>query len=291
MGIRKRFMLITSALAILTIAAVGAASYALSRQAAVRDAKEKGRIIFLTMESIQNNFMGAQRPLLLQVVEKDRFYPELMSGAVITRMVWDLLDKSLPGYQFKQASVDPRWPPNRADEHESGIIQTFKSDVALKTQEGLVEKKGEPFYFFATRRNSAKGCLQCHGEPASAPKDQVEIYGGERGYRWKEGDVAATFVVYVPLGQALAEARANALRLLGVAGAGLALALLVIWLLLDRSVVRPIVRLSDRTEGISLGRHLEERIPGEETGEIATLAQAIERLRVSVVKLLKRSAT
>jgi hypothetical protein len=291
MGIRKRFMIITGGLALLTIVAVGLASYELSRRAAVRDAREKGRIIFATMESIQTNFTAAQRPLLLQVVEKDRFYPEIMSGAVITRMVWDLLDKNLPGYQFKQAAEDPRWPPNKADEHEVGVIKTFRTDAALKTQEGTVEKRGEPFYYFATRRNAMKGCLQCHGEPRTAPKDQVEIYGAERAYHWKEGDVAAAFVVYVPLGGALAEARANALKLLAVAGAGLLLALAAIWLLLDRGVVRPIVDLAVRTEGISLGKNLEEKVATSAGGEIATLAQAIERLRVTIAKILKRGGS
>jgi methyl-accepting chemotaxis protein len=291
MGIRRRFMITTGVLALGTIAAVGAASYELSRQAAIRDAKEKGRIIFSSMEAIQSNFVAAQRPLLLQVVEKDRFYPEIMSGAVITRMVWEVLDKKLPGYQFKQAAVDPRWQPNKADEHEAGIIQSFRGDAELKTLEGMVQKKGEPFYYFATRRNAAKGCLQCHSDPAGAPKDQVEIYGGERGYNWKEGDVAAAFVVYVPLAAALEEARANALKLLAVAGAGLALALIVTWLLLDRGVVRPIVQLSRRAEAISMGRGLEERVTTPATGEIATLASGLERLRVSIAKILKRSAT
>lgn len=291
MGIRNRFMLTTGVLGLATIAAVGAASYELSRRAAVRDAKEKGRLIFTTMESIQANFVAAQRPLLLQVVEKDRFYPELMSGAVITRMVWDVLDKKLPGYQFKQAAVDPRWAPNKADELESGLIQTFRGDPELKQLEGTVQKKGEPFYYFATRRNAGKGCLQCHSDPASAPKDQLEIYGGERGYGWKEGDVAAAFVVYVPLAESLAEARASALRLLAVAGLGIALALGAIWWLLDRGVVRPIVELSGRTEAISMGRGLEERVVTAASGEVATLAHAIERLRVSIAKLLKRSAT
>lgn len=289
MGIRNRFMIITGGLAAATIVAVGAASYELSRQAAIRDAKEKGRIIFTTMESIQTNFVAAQRPLLLQVVEKDRFYPEIMSGAVITRMVWDQLDKKLPGYQFKQAAVDPRWPPNKADDQEVSIIQGFRADAELKTQEGMLTRKGEPYYYFATRRNAAKGCLQCHSDPATAPKDQVEIYGAERGYGWKEGDVAAAFVVYVPLGAALAEARTSALKLLAVAGVGLLIALAAIWLLLDRGVVRPITELSGRAEAISMGRGLEEKVTTAATGEIATLAAGLERLRVTIAKVLKRS--
>jgi len=290
MGIRRKFLVTTGAMAAVTLAAVGAASYELSRRGALRDAREKGQIIFLTMEAIQNNFTAAQRPLLMQAVERDRFYPELMSGAVITRMVWDRLERSLAGYQFKQAALDPRWEPNKADAHEEALIQGFRSDAALQQQEGIVSRKGEDFYFLAARRNTAKGCLQCHGEPASAPRDQLATYGADRAYHWKEGDVAAAFVVYVPLARALLEARSNALRLLGVAGLGLALALLVIWFLLDHTVVRPIVRLSGWTEAISMGRHLEERVTTRGGAEIATLARAIERLRVSVVKALHRGA-
>jgi len=290
MGIRNQFLLTTGALAAVTVVAVGAGSYELSRRAALRDAKERGRIIFKTMEGIQNNFMATQRPLLGKIVEKERFYPELMSGAVITRMVWDQLGQGLPGYQFKQAAMDPRWEPNRADANEIQIIRNFRSDQALKSQEGQVGREGEPFYYFATPRNTGKGCLLCHSEPEAAPKDQVSIYGADRAYHWKEGDVNAAFVVYVPLGPALAEARESALWLLGVAGAGLLLALLANWLLLDRAVVRPIVALCARTDDISMGRRLDEKIPVTGGGELRTLTHAVERLRVTIAKMLRRTA-
>jgi hypothetical protein len=290
LGIRNRFLLTTGVLTAVTVAAVGVGSYQLSRQAALRDAKEKGRIIFKTMEGIQNNFMAAQRPLLGKLVEKERFYPELMSGAVITRMVWDQLAQGLPGYQFKQAAMDPRWEPNRADANEIQIIHAFRADAALKSQEGQVGREGEPFYYYATPRNTGKGCLTCHSEPETAPKDQVSIYGADRAYHWKEGEVNAAFVVYVPLGPALDEARTSALWLLAVAGAGLLLALLANWVLLDRAVVRPIVALSLRTDEISMGRRLDEKIPVTGDGEIRTLTHAVERLRVTIAKMLKRSA-
>ena len=290
MGIRNRFLLTTGVLAAVTVVAVGAGSYELSRRAAIRDAKEKGRIIFRTMEGIQTNFVKAQRPRLAEVVDRDRFFPELMSGAVITRMVWDQLQPGLPGYQFKQAAMDPRWEPNRADATEVKIIRAFKADPELKAQEGQASRQGEPFYYYATPRNTGKGCLLCHSDPATAPKDQVTIYGGDRAYGWKEGDVNAAFVVYVPLGPALAEARENALWLLAVAGAGLLLAMLVNWWLIDSSVVRPIVQLCARTEDISMGRRLDEKIPVTGAGELKTLTFAVERLRVTVAKILRRSA-
>ena len=40
-----------------------------------------------------------------------------------------------------------------------------------------------------------------------------------------------------------------------------------------------------------MGRGLEERVTTAATGEIATLAAGLERLRVSIAKLMKRSTT
>jgi hypothetical protein len=54
--------------------------------------------------------------------------------------------------------------------------------------------------------------------------------------------------------------------------------------------VRPIVELAGRTEGISLGKGLEQRVTTRATGEIASLARAVERLRVTIAKVLKRGA-
>ena len=57
-----------------------------------------------------------------------------------------------------------------------------------------------------------------------------------------------------------------------------------------KAVVRPIVALSLRTDEISMGRRLDEKIPVTGDGEIRTLTHAVERLRVTIAKMLKRSA-
>ncbi|MBN1958452.1 MAG: HAMP domain-containing protein [Desulfuromonadales bacterium] len=62
---------------------------------------------------------------------------------------------------------------------------------------------------------------------------------------------------------------------------------MAIWFFLDRSVVSPIVHLAERTERFSLGEDLDDPIVSNSKNEIGALALAIERLRISLVKLLK----
>ena len=76
--------------------------------------------------------------------------------------------------------------------------------------------------------------------------------------------------------------------LVGIGAGTLLLTLLGIGAFLGRSVVTPIVNLSQRTEDISLGKNLEESIEHGSNDEIGNLAQAVNRLRISVQKMLQR---
>jgi HAMP domain-containing protein len=225
----------------------------------------------------------------MEVFEKDRFYPELMSGFVLTRGTFDIFKKNLTGYNFKQATLDPLYPPNKADEWETGLIAMFAEQPELKAHEGTMERDGETFFYLAKPiKVGDKDCLRCHGDANDAPKDQVEIYGSSNGYNWKDGDTVAAYVVYVSVEEALANARKGAITLYLIGASCLLVALIGIWLFMDRFVVNPIVRLSIKAEEISLGKNLEESVGIKQNDEIGALANAIERLRMSMVRILKR---
>jgi len=211
-----------------------------------------------------------------------------MSGFVSARGTFELFQKSYPGYVFKQATLDPLNESNKANAEEQAIISDFKKNPALKSTEGRVVKNGEDVFFFAQPiRVDSKSCLRCHGNPNDAPKDQIEIYGSETGYNWEKDDTVAAFVIYIPTAAAIQAAKKLSLTLVGIGAGGIILILLVIWFFLDRSVVSPIVHLAERTESFSLGEDLENPIEANSKDEIGALAHAIERLRISLVKLLK----
>lgn len=288
MGIRVKSLLVLGLLGILAIVVIGITSYKLSIKNAMDEAKIKSNIILNYAMATKNYMKLVQKPLVKELIEADRFYPELMSGFVSARGTFELFQKSYPGYVFKQATLDPLNASNKADAEEQAIIGNFKNNPTLKSTEGRLVKNGEDVFFFAQPiRVDSKGCLACHGNPDDAPKDQIEIYGSEAGYNWKKDDTVAAFVIYIPTKAAILAAKKLSLTLVGIGAGGIILILLVIWFFLDRSVVSPIVHLAERTESFSLGEDLDNPIAADSKDEIGALAQGIERLRISLVKLLK----
>ena len=287
MGIRMRSILVMGILGLLAIAVIGITSYKLSVKSALNEAKIKSNIILNYAMATKKYMKQVQRPLVKELIESDRFYPELMSGFVTARGVFELFKESSPEYIFKQATLDPLNPSNRADQDELGFIKNFDQNPSLKSSEGRISKNGiDVFYFAQPIKVGSAGCLTCHGDPYDAPKDQVEIYGTETGYNWKLNDTVAAFVVYIPTEAAIAAAKKLSFTLVMIGASGIIVILLILWFFLDRSVVLPITQLAQRTEDFSLGENLDDPIINKSNNEIGTLAQAIERLRISLVKLL-----
>lgn len=215
-----------------------------------------------------------------------------MSGFVVTRETWSRFKKSMPGYLFKQATVDPLNKENKADQEELALIAEFAAAPDMKRKEGQMTKDGADYFFIARPISiDKKGCLECHGDPNDAPKDQVDIYGTENGYNWKMNDTVAAFVVYIPVAQALAEAKRGAFTLILIGAGTMVLMLIILGIFINKSIVTPIVNLSRRTDEISLGKDLERKVEITSKDEIGVLAQAIERLRVSLVKILRKNLT
>jgi len=290
MSIRIRFIVVIGVLSLVAMLALAYASYTFSVNNAMVDAKKQGAIVFNLIHSSRMYFKKNQRPIVLELVEEDRFYPEIMSGFVMVRGMWEIFEKRFPGYDFKQATIDPLYPPNKADTEELALIKEFSENKKIKNKEGLVEKKGEQFYYFATPIKVGEKCLRCHGTPEEAPKDQIEIYGTEAGYDWRKGQIVSTSIVYVPMDAAMAVAKKSALTLFGMGAGGIVVLMGVIWLFLSRGVVAPLAKLQQKTTQISLGKELDEDIGVQSKDEIGDLAKAIDRLRISTAKLLKRCA-
>ena len=291
MGIRAKFIFMISILAILALVGIGYGAYTFSMQNSMREADTKARMMEAYVIAGRAYFMKEQRPLINALVERDRFYPELQSGFGITRKTLDLIKaEALYGFQFKQASLVPHHPPNMADKFEKGVIKQFKANKKSEMS-GMMEKKGNPFYYRARPiKMAGKGCLGCHKDPATAPKDLVEVYG-TAGFdsSFMTGDIFAAYIVYVPLAPAVAAARQQAIVLFGGGAAIMILGLLFIYFFLNIRIVKPLMELSVRTQEVSIGRNLDKSLMSKKMkDEVELLARSIDRLRISLVKMLKR---
>lgn len=289
MGIRTRFLIMMGILSLLALIVMGWTSYSFSKRAAMREAENKGTIIYNYLVAQRQFFGKDQNPLINELVEQDRFYPYLMSGFAASRKTFEYFNQRMPGFMIKYAATNPLLPSNKADNDETKIISNFKANPSQKSSSGTITKNGVAFYYHAVPlKVDNKRCLTCHGDPADAPKDQVEVYGAETGYHWKDGDIAASLVVYIPISGAIADAKKTAFTLLGIGAGGLLFLMFAVSLFLEKAIVTPIITLNDRTEEISLGKNLDQPVSINSNDEIAALARGIDRLRISVARMLKR---
>jgi methyl-accepting chemotaxis protein len=288
MSIRIRFMIVIGILSLLATLGIAVASYQFSVNNAMDEAKSKGHLVFDYLQSSRLYFKKHQRPKIFELAGRDTFIPDIMSGFALTRGVWNEFQKRNSDYAFKQATIDPLHQDNKADKYDMTIIDKFSKDMDLKRDEGQIEKNGSAYYYYAEPIKVSRGCLRCHGDPANAPQEQIDLYGTENGYHWEEGTVASAYVIYVPLQNALNEAKKDAINLVAIGAAGVLVIMLIIWIFFSWYVVKPVSMLEKRATEISLGKNLSEPIITPSQDEIGTLARAVDRLRISVEKMLQR---
>jgi methyl-accepting chemotaxis protein len=293
MNIRLRFMIIIGLLSFTAIIWIGVASYSFSVHNTMIEAKAKGKLVFDFLESFRLHFKYKQRPKIMKLIEnignRTDMPVDLISGFALTRGVWNEFILREDDYHFKQATVDPLVLANKADATDLTIIDKFKANPNVEEIEGTIKKSGASFYYFAQQIPVGKECLRCHGAPEKAPQWQQIQYGTEHGYNWKEGDIVSSYIIYVPLQNALNLAKKNTFILIVIGSAIILLLMLAIWIFFSSYVVKPLSMLEKRTTDISLGKNLSEPISTLTQDEIGTLACAVDLLRISIEKMLIRS--
>ncbi|NOQ45094.1 MAG: DUF3365 domain-containing protein [Desulfobulbaceae bacterium] len=289
MSIRIRFLLLIGILSLLATIGIAFASYQFSLNNAMEEAKTKGKLVFDYLNSSREYYRQHQRTTIMELIPKDRFIPELQSGFTLTRGVSEKFQKKNPDYIFRQATIDPLHLPNKADKDDLKIINTFKKQQEKEFDEGTVTKNGQSYYFFARPiKVDKQKCLRCHGDPATAPEEQKQIYGTEHGYNWKLGEIVSAYIVYVPLQKAISKAKKAAINLVAIGVGGIVVMMMILWVFFSMYIIKPITMLEQRTTEISLGNNLTETIATTSNDEIGYLARSVDRLRISVEKMLQR---
>lgn len=196
----KRFIIIYCILAILSSLVIGSGYYWLTNKRSMENVELKAEFVQSYLASSNAFFKEHQKTALLELLGADTFYPELTLGFMVTRMTWEIFKKKNPdtSLDFSLAALNPLNTKNLANQDERDIITVFNNNPSLPKQKGTVTKDGLSHFFLATPiRVWNEKCLRCHGDPADAPRFQVEMYGTEHGYNWELEQVVGSRIVYV----------------------------------------------------------------------------------------------
>ncbi|HEY2464604.1 MAG TPA: DUF3365 domain-containing protein [Steroidobacteraceae bacterium] len=192
-----------------------------------------------------------------------------------------------PDYAYKEATLNPTNPRDRAAEWEGDIIQRFRNDAHTEQVVGVRDTPMGKSLYLARPIRAKPECLVCHSIPSAAPQSMVARYGVDNGFGWQPNEVVAAQVVSVPFASATANAdkefRAFMILLVGVFVA----AFVVVNILLYRLVVRPVRRIAAVADQVSQGDMSAPEFPHGGATEIASVTRSFERMRKSLEKALR----
>ena len=218
---------------------------------------------------------------------KYTFLPQSVPAYSATEIFSDLR-KNHPEYSYKEATLNPTNPRDRAVEWETDIVNTFRSNADRTEISGIRQTPTGPSLYLARPfQIKDQACLACHTTAEMAPPAMVKIYGTNNGFGWKHMEVIGAQIVSVPM--ALPVENAN--RAFYTFMTALTIVFVVLFILLNIMlsvlVVRPIRLMSQAADQISTGNTDVADLKEKGKDEVSQLAKAFNRMRRSLEKAIQ----
>lgn len=244
----------------------------------------KALMLIESMNSVRDYTSTKIQPLLKARLETDpTFIAETVPAYSANEVFRRLRDnKDYKDFFYKEATLNPTNPLDQANGFETALIERFQKEPSTKEISGFQDLPGgQVFYIARPLIVKKESCLECHSTPDRAPKSQIATYGPDRGFGWKLNDIVATQFIAVPASEVFNNAWRSLLMVMAILS-GVFLALMVlINTLLRRAVIRPIRRMANAAEAVSMGQ-MEMEFEQNSKDEIGSLAAAFSRMKSSL---------
>ena len=286
MGLRLKFNLVLLCVFLIGLAVAGW----ISRDLLIRNARDEvARNASLMMEAalaVRRYTINQVGPHL-QTQLMQEFLPQSVPAFAAAETMGDLR-KKYPDYFYKEATLNPTNPRNRAADWELDLVQEFRNRPDLKELDGERDTPtGRALYIAHPIQISNPACLSCHSTPDAAPPTLIKLYGPSNGFGWKLNDIVGAQVVSVPMALPLQNAQRAFYTFMGSLIAIFALVFIALNVMLNWMIVQPVAQLSHAADQVSTGNFEIPEFPEHGTDEIALLSRAFNRMRRSLQKAMQ----
>jgi len=279
----------------IALLAVGAIGFAATAAVSYRMLQDKARAETLQNARVMMEAAAATRAYtnsnivhLLATQMKYSFLPESVPSFAAAE-VFNSLRTKLPDYTYKDAVLNPTNPRDRTTDWEADIVNQFRQNPTQSEAE-LVGVRDTPagrsLYLARAITIRDKNCLACHDNAAAAPKTMIERYGTSNGFGWKHNETVGAQIVSVPEQVHSERAYATFAAFMTSMGIVFGAVFITLNLMLTFLVIRPISRLSEIAERVSLGDATAPEFSARGNDEIGGLGRAFARMRTSLQKAI-----
>lgn len=286
MGIRLKFNIVLIAVFLAGLGLAAWTSYELLQRNAKDEILRNARLMMETAAAIRSYTISQVRPHLEAQLTRS-FLPQTVPAYAATETL-GALQKRYPDYGYKEATLNPTNPRNRATDWETDIVTAFRNGDGMKEVIGERDTPTGRSLYIARPIQVANGeCLVCHSTPAAAPRSMLTLYGEANGFGWKMNEVIGAQVVSVPMSVPIENANRAFVTFMACLFAVFALLFVVLNVMLNWMIVRPIMTMARSADSVSTGDFAIPEFSETGTKEIATLGAAFNRMRRSLQKAMQ----
>jgi HAMP domain-containing protein len=281
-----KFNLVLLGIFVLGFLVAGYISYRALQQNAREEILQNARLMMESALSARTYTTSQVKPLLDNQM-KYKFLPQTVPAYAATEQFTELRKKH-PDYSYKEATLNPSNPRDRAADWETDVVGIFRNTAT--TQEVIGEREtpgGRSLYLARPIQIKSPACLECHSTVDAAPKTMIDQYGSANGFGWKMDEVIGAQIVSVPMAVPIARADKTFTAFMG----SLALVFVAIFVLLNvmlyTMVIRRVTHLAGIADQVSLGNMDAGEFKSTSRDEIGTLTGAMGRMKASLVQAMK----
>lgn len=281
-----KFNLVLFGIFALGFVVAGYISYRALQQNAREEILQNARLMMESALSARTYTTSQVKPLLDNQM-KYVFLPQSIPAYAATEQFSELRKKH-PDYTYKEATLNPSNPRNRAADWERDVVDTFRNTST--TTEVIGERDtptGRSLYLARPIQIKNKACLDCHSTVDVAPKTMLDLYGSANGFGWKMEEVIGAQIVSVPMAVPIARAEKTFTAFMG----SLAVVFVAIFALLNvmlyTMVIRRVTNLAAIADQVSLGNMDAGEFKSGSKDEIGVLTGAMGRMKASLVQAMK----
>lgn len=281
MRLRTKFNLVLALAFAIGLALAGLLSYRIVQENARAEVLTEARIMMESALAIRAYTTREIRPLL-EPQMAERFLPHTVpSFAAQTN--FRAIRERFPDYTYKEAALNPTNLADRAADWEADIIRNFRNDNARHEVITLRDTPtGQVLILAHPLQVGDRSCLGCHGRVEDAPATMRAIYGTSNGFGWGMNEVIGAQVVSIPLSVPLARAMTTFLIFMGSLLAVFLVIAVLLNILLQVVVIRPVLKIAEVANAVSLGNMDVPEYTRNSRDEIGSLSASFNRMRRSL---------
>lgn len=285
MRLRTKFNLVLLGVFSVSLAITGFLSYRMLQQNARDEVLQNAGVMMEAALSMRAYTVQQVKPLLEMQLQR-AFLPQSVPAFAATEM-FNQLRATYTDYTYKEATLNPTNPRDRATDWEADIVQEFRHNPK---QPQIIGERDTPtgtsLYMARPIQIKDNGCLVCHSTIEAAPETMIRLYGTANGFGWQPNEIVGAQIVSIPMAVPIHKATNAFYTFMGSLLGIFVLIFVVLNVMLNSIIVKPLAHMAQLADEISTGNLQLPEFPTTGKDEVAILARSFNRLRRSLEKAL-----